>query len=356
MEEISSGNQFKIKNLDTGEYYDIDEAAQKFNVMELRFVPLFSSSRLTFHPLPLSLSSFLPLSSFLYLLSPSEEKSFSSDQHSSFQELSDDDEDLYFDAHFEQIKSDLKLSQPPLIRIPLGAKIRFVRISGYQIVADAEKRKFCLFTLEVQCSLAIPSKWKVYRRYSEFRKLSKLLRHEGYYVPVMPPKSVFTSISSDFLSKRSVSSFPSPPLPPLFFLVSSSSPSQKDLEAWLLHFALQHSIDRSAPDPSFNPHLQAFLSHHANYPPYVLPSYGGTTHDDPTSTSSTARDDDHYYDDAKASSSVASLRDEKNSKDLDSKYQDYCNRSKVPSSLLSSVSDVPHPHSPPRSLLTHRLE
>jgi hypothetical protein len=32
--EINS-NTFKIKNLDTGEYFDIDEAAQKFNVMGL---------------------------------------------------------------------------------------------------------------------------------------------------------------------------------------------------------------------------------------------------------------------------------------------------------------------------------
>lgn len=31
----NSINYFKIKNLDTGEYYDIDEAVQKFNVMGL---------------------------------------------------------------------------------------------------------------------------------------------------------------------------------------------------------------------------------------------------------------------------------------------------------------------------------
>lgn len=122
----------------------------------------------------------------------------------SYQELSDDDEDLYFDAHFENIKRELKISQPPIIRIPTGGKIRFLRISDYQIVSDIEKRKFCIFTLEVQCSSAIPSKWKVYRRYSEFRKLSQILRREGYYVPVMPPKSVFQSISSEFISKRAV--------------------------------------------------------------------------------------------------------------------------------------------------------
>lgn len=125
----------------------------------------------------------------------------------SYQELSDDEEDLYFDAHFENIKQELKITRPPLLHIPNGAKIRFLRISDYQIVSDIEKRKFCIFTLEVQCSLATPSKWKVYRRYSEFRKLSQILRREGYYVPVMPPKSVFHTISSDFLAKRSVSSF-----------------------------------------------------------------------------------------------------------------------------------------------------
>jgi serine/threonine protein kinase len=49
---------------------------------------------------------------------------------------------------------------------------------------------------------------------------------------------------------------------------------------------------------------------------------------DDTSTATSTATDDYYYDDAKFS--VASLRDEKNAKDLDSKYQDYCNRSKVP--------------------------
>jgi nitrate/nitrite-specific signal transduction histidine kinase len=38
--EINS-NTFKIKNLDTGEYYDIDEAVQRFNVMGLELKSTF---------------------------------------------------------------------------------------------------------------------------------------------------------------------------------------------------------------------------------------------------------------------------------------------------------------------------
>ncbi len=128
----------------------------------------------------------------------------SSSGWTSYQELPEEEEDYYFDALLENYKREIKQSQPINIKIPAGGRIRFLRICGYQVVSDHENRKFCIFTLEIQCSQAVPSRWRIYRRYSEFRKLSRTLRSEGYYVPVIPPKSVFNSISHDFLSKRSV--------------------------------------------------------------------------------------------------------------------------------------------------------
>lgn len=153
----------------------------------------------------LSFFSYSSYSSLILIYSSSKEDDKLSNDFNSYQELSEDEEDYYFDSMLEKLKLELQESQPPTIRIQNNSKLRFVRISGYQIVSDNENRKFCIFTLDIQCNTADPQTWKVYRRYSEFRKLSKILRSEGFYVPVMPPKSLFQTISSDFLSKRSVS-------------------------------------------------------------------------------------------------------------------------------------------------------
>ena len=90
------------------------------------------------------------------------------------------------------------------VNIPHGARLQFVRIAGHNIITDEENRKFCVFTLEVRCNVASPSVWHVYRRYTEFRKLSHALRIEGYFVPVMPPKNVFGSLTPEFIEKRKV--------------------------------------------------------------------------------------------------------------------------------------------------------
>lgn len=257
---------FKIKNLDTGEYLDIEETGERFSVMRLH--------------------------------SGEDDSAKDDDKSSEFQELSEEEEDYYFDAHLEDFKREMKQHEPLSVKIPSGGRIRFLRISGYQIVADREKRKFCIFTLEIQCPLAAPSRWKVYRRYSEFRKLSRNLRTEGHYVPVIPPKSVFTSISHDFISKRS-----------------------RDLEAWLNHLSIQHSIDPSALDPLLSQSFQQFLVLNANHPPYSLPSPQLEPEDD--------RVDGTYADDSKSSRNVLPLRDEKKSYELDWKMAEILNRPKV---------------------------
>ena len=116
----------------------------------------------------------------------------------------------------EVLKIELEEQRPEPVQIPAGARLHFLRICGYEVVTDDENRKFCVFILEVHCSVASPTKWKIYRRYSEFRKLNTSLRAEGYYVPVMPPKTVFNSFTPEFISKRKVCLN----LPPLMTLPS----------------------------------------------------------------------------------------------------------------------------------------
>jgi hypothetical protein len=90
-------------------------------------------------------------------------------------------------------------------QIPEGARLQFVRISGHRNVTDGDDRNFCVFQVEVRCNVALPTKWTVYRRYSQFRKLSDNMRHDGYYVPVMPPKGLLGALLPDFIRQREVS-------------------------------------------------------------------------------------------------------------------------------------------------------
>ena len=182
--------QYYVKNLDTGETTDLEEAGVKFNVMAL-------GSR----------------------------SNKDIDDKLQF----DDDEDDYFDAMVETLKMELADSGQKGLEVPEGGRLNFIRIADHEIVSDDGGRKFCVFILEVQCSIASPPHWKVYRRYNQFRKLNDKLRSEGYYVPVMPPKNILGGMSPDVIAKRKV-----------------------DLEAWLRHLMVQHSIDSAAKDPQNN--------------------------------------------------------------------------------------------------------
>lgn len=119
--------------------------------------------------------------------------------------MSEEDEDYYFDAMLENLNLGEKNLTTP--QIPDGARLQFVRISGHKTVTDNEKRNFCVFQLEIRCNVASPTKWTVYRRYSQFRKLNDKMRSDGYYVPVMPPKGLFGTNMPDFLRQREVSNW-----------------------------------------------------------------------------------------------------------------------------------------------------
>jgi hypothetical protein len=104
----------------------------------------------------------------------------------------------------ENLKLQMEILCVDSVSVPDGARLQFVRIIGHEIITDEENRKFCVFVLEVRCNIASPSIWRVFRRYTEFRRLSQSLRSEGYFVPVMPSKNVFGSFMPEFIEKRKV--------------------------------------------------------------------------------------------------------------------------------------------------------
>jgi hypothetical protein len=72
------------------------------------------------------------------------------------------------------------------LSVPDGGRLTFFRISAVGTTVDAEGKSYSVYYLDVRCHTASPSSWFVYRRYSQFRSLSDILRSEGYYVPVLP--------------------------------------------------------------------------------------------------------------------------------------------------------------------------
>ncbi len=87
----------------------------------------------------------------------------------------------------------------------------------------------------------------MYRRYSQFRRLSDVLRSEGYFVPVLPPKKLLGSFNVDFIKQR-----------------------KADLENWVHNLAEQFTLQIGAKDPQTHPYFRQFLTEGANRPPQPL--------------------------------------------------------------------------------------
>jgi serum/glucocorticoid-regulated kinase 3 len=135
--------------------------------------------------------------------------------------------------------------EPP--SIPEGARLQFVNIFRAEVAKDDDDKPFSVFFLEVHCKTASPSQWTVYRRYTQFRQLNDLLRSEGYFVPVLPPKKIIGQFNADFVKQRKI-----------------------DLETWLYHLAEQHGIHTGAKDPQTNAFYRSFLTDNANMMPASL--------------------------------------------------------------------------------------
>ena len=133
------------------------------------------------------------------------------------------------------------------LSVPEGGRLQFSRISAVGTARDEENKAYSVYYIDVKCNVASPNNWFVYRRYSQFRKLSDILRSEGYYVPVLPPKKILGTFSTEFVRQR-----------------------RADLETWLVNLAEQHTMYQGAKDPQTHPFYRQFLTEGANRPPLPL--------------------------------------------------------------------------------------
>lgn len=209
---LDSEEDFVVTNLDDGEKYSVGEATRKFNTLNLA----------------------------------EKEAKYNASSKKDEEEVEDE---YYFDAK----QNSLNLGQPknettykPL-QIPDGGRIVFYRITAVGTTRDADDKAYSVFYLDVRCNVASPTSWFVYRRYSQFRRLSDVLRSEGYYVPVLPPKKLLGTFSLDFVKQR-----------------------RSDLEIWLHSLAEMHTMHAAAKDPQSHPYYRLFFTEDANKPPLPL--------------------------------------------------------------------------------------
>jgi hypothetical protein len=133
------------------------------------------------------------------------------------------------------------------VDVPGGALLQFFRISAVGSTRDSTEKPYSVFYLDVRCKIAAPSSWYIYRRYSQFRRLSDVLRSEGYYVPVLPPKKFLGTFDVDFVKQR-----------------------MKDLENWLFQLIDMPNSHPGSKDPQNNVFFRKFLTEDANRPPIPL--------------------------------------------------------------------------------------
>lgn len=132
------------------------------------------------------------------------------------------------------------------VSIPNGARLTFVRISAVG-TSNEDGKVYSVYYLDVRCNVASPSSWFVYKRYSQFRKLSDSLRSEGFYVPVLPSKQLLGTFAIDFVKQR-----------------------KQDLEKWLYSLLEMAHTHEGAKNPQTNAGYRKFLTENANRPPLPL--------------------------------------------------------------------------------------
>uniref|UniRef100_K3WIU6 PX domain-containing protein n=1 Tax=Globisporangium ultimum (strain ATCC 200006 / CBS 805.95 / DAOM BR144) TaxID=431595 RepID=K3WIU6_GLOUD len=88
-----------------------------------------------------------------------------------------------------------------LYLIPMGARAEFVKINGHGFVYDSSSRLYTVYTIEMRCVQSGAS-WVIYRRYQEFKMLNDCLRPMGVRVPILPPKKIFGAFEPEFIAKR----------------------------------------------------------------------------------------------------------------------------------------------------------
>eukprot|EP01038_Epipyxis_sp_PR26KG_P010052 gene10052-13512_t len=160
-----------------------------------------------------------------------------------------------FDKYGDEVKDESKSTLNDIlvdgeynpVSIPEGGRLQFARISAVGTTKDVEDKVFSVFYLDVRCNVASPNSWFVYRRYSQFRQLSNVLRSEGFTIPVLPPKQILGTFSVEFVKQR-----------------------RADLELWLHNLANVSSNHVGSKDPQTHPFYRRFLTEDANKPPRPL--------------------------------------------------------------------------------------
>ena len=188
-----------------------------------------------------------------------------------------DEEEVEDDGRYDAKQSSLALNRTAKavmyhpLSLPAGGRLHFFRISAVGSTRDADDKAYSVFYLDVRCNIASPISWFVYRRYSQFRRLSDVLRSEGYIVPVLPPKQVLNTFNVEFLKQR-----------------------RADLEKWLhnlIEMNAQHAgstiyspfigslnplllfsfcLLAGSKDPQNHAYFRDFLTEDANKPPLPL--------------------------------------------------------------------------------------
>lgn len=216
--QIPGDEEFVVTNLDDGETYNVGEVTEKFNVVRL----------------------------------DEYKEEYKSD--SKIREGEEEEEDnRYFDAKHNEISMSPTSSRSKgaaiykSLSIPDGARLMFYRISAVGTTRDVDDKAYSVYYLDVRCHVASPTSWFVYRRYSQFRRLSDTLRSEGYSVPVLPPKKLLGTFSSEFVKQRKV-----------------------ELELWLHNLAEAQVNFPGSKDPQNHPFYRKFLTDDANRPPQPL--------------------------------------------------------------------------------------
>lgn len=206
--------EFVVKNADTDETLTVKEASEKFSVMTINdFESSDSKSR------------------------PAAEEE-------------EEEDEYYYDSKQHQ---SLNLGQQSKAEnyfapeIPIGARLQFDRITAVGTSRDEKDKSYSVYYLDVKCHVASPNSWFIYRRYSQFRRLSDILRSEGYTVPILPPKKVWGTFNPDFVKQR-----------------------KQELEAWLHKLSDPSALKPGSKDVQNHPFYRQFLIEGANQPPQPL--------------------------------------------------------------------------------------
>lgn len=208
-------DDFVVTNLDDGsKYTSVDEVTRKFNIVKVSSSDAKQGAQLKY----------------------GEEE---------------EEDKNYFDATQNSVSLNLsnmgsEATYKPL-SVPTGGRLTFFKIPAVGMSRDQDDKAYSVFYLDVRCNVASPSSWFVYRRYSQFRRLSDVLRSEGYSVPILPSKKLLGTFSPEFIKQR-----------------------RAELESWLYNLAEMAASQPGAKDPQSQSYYRKFLTEDANKPPLPL--------------------------------------------------------------------------------------